>query len=292
VRYIRSPCWQQEGFVVSLALYPHGAATVIGVCQGEEKMLAILSRTGATLGAVCIGLAAWHVPGRADDAQLRDFLRKAATAIGGLQKIQQYPATISKGKGTFHGLGQPVAYTAEYIGVAAKRQRISFEGEVQGQKFSFVFVVDGDKGWIRVMDQVMEMTKDQLDNARAEMYADYVTSLRFVEDKDIEVSSLGDVKVDNKPAVGIRVAKKDHPDVNLFFDPASHLLLKAEYRVKNDMTGEEQKQEVFFSDYRNVQGLKIPFKTKILRDGKPWVDGEIVEVKLYEKLGDEHFAKP
>jgi hypothetical protein len=56
--------------------------------------------------------------------------------------------------------------------------------------------------------------------------------------------------------------------------------------------GKEYMAETFYSDYKKVDGLLIAHKLLIKRDGNKYVDAEVTEVKVSEKLDDSVFAKP
>ena len=59
-----------------------------------------------------------------------------------------------------------------------------------------------------------------------------------------------------------------------------------------DDSGKEVTQEVLYSDYKEVDGIKHPMKITINRDGDKCLDGETTDLKLVEKLDESEFAKP
>ncbi len=125
------------------------------------------------------------------------------------------------------------------------------------------------------------------------MNAANIAHLVCLNEKDYKLSALGEVKVGDRPAIGVRVQRKGYRDVNLFFDKDKSLLLKMETRVKDIMQGgQEYTSATVYADYKKVEGMEIPHKVTIERDGKAFVEGEITEVKLSEKLGDSLFEKP
>jgi hypothetical protein len=85
------------------------------------------------------------------------------------------------------------------------------------------------------------------------------------------------------------VQKKDHPDIKLWFRQTTNLLHKLEMKAHNSTTGALVDQVVYYMDYRDRQGLKLPFKFKIYHDGKPFLDITVESVKLVEKLDDSLF---
>jgi hypothetical protein len=107
-----------------------------------------------------------------------------------------------------------------------------------------------------------------------------------------KLSPLGEVKVHDKPAVGVRVASEGYRDVNLFFDKASGLLVKTEARTTDVQSGEEKTEEKLLSDYKETEGVQRPGKVVVLRDGKKLLTLQIDEIKAVDKFDKDFFTKP
>jgi outer membrane lipoprotein-sorting protein len=243
--------------------------------------------------AVCLGLFVAGT-GRADDqSEARAVVDKAIQAMGkdAAAKAMKYKGATMKIKGTVHVMGTAIPYTGDFASQLPEQSRVNIEGTVMGQTFKVTVVVNGDKGWIKLMDQTMDLDKEKLAEEREGNYARWVTALTPLTDKAFTLSPVGEVKVDKTEAIGIKVSRKDHRDINLFFDKKTHLLLKSETRVKDD-SGKEVTQEVLYSDYKEVDGIKHPMKITINRDGDKFLDGETTDLKLVEKLDESEFAKP
>lgn len=247
------------------------------LCTGVGVCFTLL--TLDTLGAPRLALAD-------DAADARALIDKAVKATGGKEKLAKYKAQTWNEKGTYHGMGKGQPYTGKY----ALQWPDKFRMEIEGV---FTIVLDGDKGWIKLMDETKEMTKEQLTSQKESTYAGYVTSLVPLEDKSYTLTTLPETKVDGKPALGVKVAKKGMPDVSLYFDRATSLLVKSSFRTKaEEENGKEVTQDTYLSDYRDVDGLKVPKKIAVKRDDKIYVEAENSDVKLAEKLDDKVFAKP
>ena len=134
-------------------------------------------------------------------------------------------------------------------------------------------------------------TPKELAEAKEEAYGEWVATLLPLMDKAFTLAPLGEIRVDQRPAAGVKVSRVGRRDVNLYFDKATGLLVKIEARVKDD-DGQEVTEETFLSDYRDVQGTKQAMKTTVKRDGKPYLESEVTECRLAEKLDDGVFAKP
>jgi outer membrane lipoprotein-sorting protein len=245
--------------------------------------------------AAALVVAATGAARAAEKSDAKAIVEKAIKARGGEEKLAKFKAFTFKMKGKFYGMGEGIDYTGEWSVQAPDKMRFKIEGGAGDMKFTFARVLNGDKMWTKIGDDVQAVDdKDQIKEAQEEMYGDYVTSLvPLVKEKGFTLASLGEVKVDGKPAVGVRVSHKGHRDINLFFDKDSGLLVKTEHTVKDFMAGgNEQTQETIYSDYKEFGGVKHPAKMVINRDGKKFVEGEITEFEPKEKLDDSVFGKP
>ena len=245
---------------------------------------------------VCLAMSLVLVGGaaRADEqVDARAIIDKAIKAAGGEENLAKYKAETFKGKGKYYGMGAGMDYTGDWAVQHPDKMRLQIEVAVGDMKFTFVRVVNGDKVWSKTGDNAVEVDdKDQVNEAKEGGYVGSVTDLLPLKDKEFQFALLGESEVDGTKVVGIKVSHKGHRDVELYFDKAKGLLVKSATTVKDDMTGQEARQEVFYSDYKELSGTQRPMKVVINRDGKSFVDMEVTERQLHEKLDDSVFGKP
>lgn len=227
-----------------------------------------------------------------EQADLRALIEKGIKARGDADKLARNKALTWKGKGKFHGLGEAIDFTGDWAVQHPGQTRNRLEMDFNGAKFERVSVVNGDKGWIKLNGNLEEMDKDQFAEEKAQAHVGMVAALLALRDKSYQLAPLGEAKVADRPAVGVRVSQKDQRDVSLFLDKETGLLLKSESRVKDPQSGQEATQEMLYSDYRVVDGVKHAMKVTIKRDGKAFVEVEWTDFKAQEKLDDGTFAKP
>jgi hypothetical protein len=229
-----------------------------------------------------------------EDKELRALITKAIKARGAEENEAKYKALNLKGDGTFYGLGDGIPYTAEWHFKGEKQSRFTLEFKNMGTTLTFTKIISGDKGWNKINDEVKPMPADELAEEKEEMYAKWVSSVRPLKDKAFKLAALGEIKIGDKAAVGVRVSRDGKRDINLYFDPASGMLLKNEYQVKDIQGGanKEMQQETFFTDYKDFKGSKYPTKITINRDGKRYVEAVMTEVRPLETVDDALFAKP
>jgi hypothetical protein len=231
---------------------------------------------------------------RADDSMAaRALIDQAVLAQGGEAALSKWPAATAKLKGIFHGQRDKLVFffTGEVATHGADRFRYFVDGEVAGRKFRLGYVFNGNRGWIQVDGRTRECTPEELYELQEDVYAGWVASLVPLKDPAFTLAPAGEVAVNARPALGVRVSSPGHRDVTLFFDKATGLVVKSQTRAKDDR-GEEATYETFRSGYRLVQGTQQPMKLAVLRDGKPYLTWEVTDYRLAEALADGMFAKP
>lgn len=229
---------------------------------------------------------------RADDqADLHKIIDKAIKAHG-LDKAPKDKATTFKIKGTVHVMGMDLDLTGEIQTQEPDKVRSVQDITIGGNEIKVISVLNGDKGWANVMGNTVELEKDAIASAKEDFYAGKVTDLTVLKEKGYKLAALAGKKVGDRDTVGVSVAHEGHKDIFLYFDKENSLLLMSERQAKDAMSGQEFKQETQYGGYKEVDGVKRPFKVTIKRDGEKFLDGEVTEYKTVDKLPDSTFEKP
>jgi hypothetical protein len=223
---------------------------------------------------------------RSDDDSARSLVDKAIEAAGGAKNLAKHNAAVFTEKGTYYGMGDGLPFIGKYSIQRPKQFRMEI-AEV------FTVVLNGDKGWMKSQGNTKELNKEELEQQQTEARAGAIGSLLPLRNKKFNLKKLDDAKVNGKSAAAILVSRKGYPEVKLYFDKKTGLLVKGEHKTKS--SEEEFKvvnQETYLSDYREVDGAKIAHKIVIKRDGKNYVEAEITEYEAKGKLDASVFAQP
>ncbi len=255
--------------------------------------LGAVALTHAT-GAIYPSWAAEPTPAASGEAnKAQAIIARAIAAQGGEANLAKQ--RITRMKGTFRRFGddeQASPYVSfEQVTQLPDRLKNSQKVEIDGQKQSMTIVVKGDKGWTSVNGQVDDINEAMLASAKEDLYVDQVSSLLPLKGTKYQLSVLAEVTVNGKPAVGVKVAARGRPDVRLYFDKESMLLVKRVQRV-SDGIGGQVTQEEFFSEYKETDKVKLPRKLMTLADGKKISEGSITEIQFLPKIEDKEFDKP
>jgi hypothetical protein len=238
---------------------------------------------------VCLALAA--APVRAQEDESRAVIDKAIKAHGGEKALAKVKAGQAKSKGTVHLMGG-LEYTGEDYFQSPDKFKQVINLTIGGKNFTQTIAYDGKKGWLQFNDTVKDLEDNLVNVVKESIYAENLARLLPLKDKKYKLSPLGEVKVEGRDAVGVQVSLKGRKDVNLYFDKAKHLLLKTEMRIVDPQSEQEVTQAKLYLDYKETDGLQMPMKIRILKDGEKYVDAEITEWQVLDSLDASVFAKP
>jgi len=241
--------------------------------------------------AVMLGLAT--APLRADGPPpATEVLDKAIKALGGEEKLAKLQAFTTKAKGTVKLESGSNPISSETTVEGLDHFRSHFEGEFNGNKIEGVTVLNGDKGWRKFGDQNMEMDADAVKNEKRTVYLMVVpAAILPLKSKEFKVETAADETVKGKPAAALKVTGPDGKDFTLYFDKESGLPVRMVARVAGWM-GDEYTQDVTYSDFKDLDGVKRAAKVSMKRDGEDFVEQEITDFKVLEKVPAETFAEP
>ena len=185
-------------------------------------------------------------------------------------------------------------------------RKVRLELQVHGQ--TAIQVYDGANGWkVRPFLNRMEVesfSEDELH--KSELQAELDGYLVDYAAKGTSVDLEGTEKVNDRDTYRLKLTMKDGHSIHVWIDARTFLETKIEGAPRR-LDGREHAVEVYFSDYRAVNGLQIPFllETKVLplkpqgkvavaAQGSPFPVEKIVieKVEVNPKLDASLFTRP
>ncbi len=246
------------------------------------------------LGAAIAALLASGFVGSAwaDDSDATAILDKAIKALGGEEKLSKVVAMTWKSKATISFNGNDAEFTGVTSIQGLDHLRTEAEGNFNGNRNKFVTVVNGDRGWRKFGDNVMPMEETGLANEKRRVYLQVVaTTVVALKGKDFKVETAGEQKVAGSPAAVLKVTGPDGKEFTLCFDKQSGLPVKQSARVTG-FGNNEFDWDTTFAEYKDFDGIKKATKIESKRDGERFVDSEITEFKVVNKLPADTFNEP
>jgi hypothetical protein len=219
-----------------------------------------------------------------------DVVKKAIAAHGGLAVLKKFPAGTSKIAGKVVLDGREMPFTGALAFSSPGKVRLEMVVEVAGQKASLIQVVNGDK-----VRQTENGLPSKLDPAmQAELRESAVIqemSLLYplLDATRYTLLLEKDAAVDGKDAAVVLVKAKGLKDARLFFEKKTGLLLAMQRKGLNP--SQKVVDEITtFADYKTIDGMVVPMKSKVLHDGKPFLEIAVAEYKPRDRVDDKLFA--
>jgi len=221
-----------------------------------------------------------------------DILAKAVNAAGGADKLGEFKALHAKFEATGSIGAADTPCTLEAFFQWPDQIKTELRCDFKGQKFILIQVINGEKAWRSENGQTQEAQGHNLTELQEDLYFQRVeTLLPLIKDTGYILSPLDEIKVIDRPAVGIKVSSKGRRDINLYFDKETALLVKSEHYL-TDLSGKELFRETIFSDYRDLDGSKQFMRMAIYQDSKKVFDAKLIEIKFLVKIDNSVFSRP
>src|SRR4029450_2607399 len=103
-------------------------------------------------------------------------------------------------------------------------------------------------------------------------------------------ASFGEISEAGRKMPVLEVSLPGSTPLPLVFDPAPTLLSRSKYRMPGP-SGDVNVEEIY-SNYRDVNGLKVPFTTEVRRDGAPAVQRTLRTFEFNVPVDPALFNKP
>jgi hypothetical protein len=264
-----------------------GRAAGVGAAQG----LNLVRRSEGP----SLRFAAYQQPGQAaapapavstvEGEKARALLGEVIAAKGGLATLRDIKSIKAVSAVTMASPGGDVeAETTTYLQYP-NHVRLETKG-LQGVQFD---VYDGKRGWVRDDRGTHEVAAADLRNMDANLQRDTIPFLLSAERGEARARVLPDVK-DSKGIIhqALELSSPALEPVVLYIDPKTKLITKQLFFP----AGQGQPLEEVFSDYRTVDGVRIPFFTEILIGGKPVGRRRLTNISINPTLDQKLFTRP
>jgi len=213
------------------------------------------------------------------------IIDKYIQALGGAQRVAALSGFTAKG--TYSGYDTDFAKKPAEVYAKAPGMRTTVIHPPIGEGTT---VFDGQNGWIAEANSLLPLitlTGGELDAATLEAelafpakIKQYLTGWR---------ADFPAVTLDDRNALVVQGTAPHGSRVKLFFDKDSGLLVRV-VMFTNTVIGMNPR-EIDYSDYRDVAGVKLPFKwTAVWTDGRS--EFEMGEIQPNMSIDSARFAKP
>jgi zinc protease len=241
------------------------------------------------VGLACLPLL-YAVPAHAQTAD--EVIEKHLAATGGRAAHEKIESRISKGSVLVSVQGVEIGGPVEMYNKAPNKMRINFRMDLSQFGAGEVVVdqrFDGQSGYVsNSMQGDSQITGDQLQSMRNSTFP---TPFLGYKQAGAKVELRGKEKAGDRDAFVIVYTPQEGPSSTHYFDAESFLILRTVSRMNIPEAGGELEQLTHFMDYRDVDGVKIPFAIRIENPAQTLMI-KIDSVEHNKPIDDAVFVKP
>jgi zinc protease len=218
-------------------------------------------------------------------ARARELLAKAVEGIGGAERLDRVASTEMTATIDLQTPQGAMSASGKMIVVYPDRVRT----ELTLPMGTMVQVVAGDSGFMQMGPQSRPMPEAQVQESRRALVRNAIGLLTVRDREDFEAVAAGADEVDGTPVEKVRVVI-DGFTMTAGIDPATGRILSLAYR--GSIMGPPGDVLQVYSDFREVDGLTLPFSSVSTVNGNPAMTTTAESVTLDGEYDDSLFALP
>jgi len=223
---------------------------------------------------------------RAGDAGAVGLLRAVIDAKGGLQRLKQVRTVIAEADTAFQlEQGTLVSTTRTHV---AYPDRFRVDADVQGAEIVQVF--NAGEAWMRDPGGVHDVPAPMRDDFAASVRRDTIPMLIAASDGRLEVRMLPEEGRDGGVLRVLEISGEGVSPVTLYI--GSEDLIASQMFTAAGPDGRPEQAEEIFSDYRDVQGIQVPFRADLRRRGQIILTRTLTGVTFNESIDEQLFTRP
>ena len=225
----------------------------------------------------------------AEQTMEQQLAARNLAARGGMERLQQVQSLVMEGTARLPTMGMvlPLKIFQE------RPTRMLTEVEIPEMGARVLTGYDGETVW--TINPMMGRRPQRLTGVQARdvrEQADIDGMLIASEEKGYRLVYAGEDSVRERKAHRLRVIRPDTTESVVYLDAESGLVVKMESEGTNPVTGARVPVEVYMSDYRDVDGMTLPFAMETVMDGKTFQVVTLQDVRVNEDVDDARFAMP
>ena len=216
----------------------------------------------------------------------KDLLKKMIKAQGGRKNMIKVKDSVVKGEVEFLTAG--IKGTVTISRIEPNRRRI--ELDLAGTKI--IQAYDGKTAWV-VHPQYGPDPKEMPENFAKYFKRQSIGNDTLLNPKKygITYNYRGREMINGKDCMIMETVRSDGSKSFYYLDPKTYLVVKTKTKSLNQL-GKEVDAETYYSDYRMVDGLMVPFESFTFVDGKEYLKFKLSDVKYNTNVNEDILVMP
>jgi outer membrane lipoprotein-sorting protein len=189
-------------------------------------------------------------------------VEKHLAALGGREALSKLTSRKSTGTVSLTTPGGPLSGPLEILVKSPNKSRLQMTLDLAAIGGPGTMTVeqrfDGTTAYAtNSMQGETQIPAKQLDHLRNNVFP---TPLIGYKDRGTRIEVLANEKVNGKDAIVLLVTPKSGPPTRMFLDAETYLMIRFVTTISSPQLGGDLEQTTDLSDYRVVDGVKVPFR--------------------------------
>ena len=213
----------------------------------------------------------------------RAVLAKALESAGGAERLAAVKDVTKKGTLAMGRMSLDQTTQIIVPDVFRQENRMPFG--------AMTVFLQGDSGWMNTPQGQGPMPEPRVKEVRAALFRMRETLLLSAVQAGRTVNFVQQDEAGGKTADVIEISSTDAGSIRLWVDSESGAVLKSVHQGSAAGGGPARIEQIY-SDYREVDGIRIPFKTQVNQNGREFATLTLTEVIYNSGLDAETLSKP
>ena len=182
--------------------------------------------------------------------------------------------------------GQSMALSQSVVEVFPDKAHVVLKTPMGDQ----TVVLNGDQGFMIAAGQTRPMPSAMLEDQKKNLARDLQHLLRYADAPDLQAVAGGEETIDGAVCRVLAVSYKG-ADSRLWIGTEDKVV-KQSYQGQHPMTRAPGTMEIFFSDYREIEGMLVPHKEVMLFNGDELATITLESFEVNPEIDDSLFESP
>lgn len=219
-------------------------------------------------------------------ARGKKLILKTADALGGIENIRNInDIKASYSMKLIMPQGEATMDTKVFIKFPDKIRQ-----EMNTPMGQMVMVLDGENGWLQSPRGIMSIPPSQKEEMQNALFREISLILKNIDSPEYKFQYLGEEDVEGVKADVVLVSHESGMKVELIIGKEDHIVLRERYESQTMMGVPAETVEIF-SEYREIAGVKFPFRNQVMQEGKIVQDAIISKLEINSRIDDALFKK-
>ena len=221
-----------------------------------------------------------------DMAKAKEILAATVEAYGGLEKLQAVKNIVTAGRTSANSPAGPIQVESKSYYVYPDK----FRQDLKHPQGPMAYVFDGTAGFVTTPMGVQPIPQQVANSFKDAVFRENLWLLTNLSQNNIPLQHAGMEEVQGKQTHILVVQQPSGEMLKLFISSETHYIVKIAYR--ESAQGTTVNRETVMDDYRDVDGVKVPYHVVQNVNGQLFSESRVTNVMLNAELDESLFQEP